>query len=420
MWVALMNHADSKKESKEWASRVKDAERKSRDERERFNSLTIKEKEKEYKANLRKKKDKCFYLKIKDLEEIIESIKEGERAHLCLPTPGNANGSCDTSLVESYIKRYEPDFWRVRGKDILLKSTVDHKYGGAIEIAKDIYGKEVYAQLFPDPDTDEHCDHSRSYKKLNEIDKYIKDGVNNLINKEFRKVVESRRDTLNSNIKGIDTLREGFLKYSDKPKGKRQKDVFNVLTIDFNSTVSQTVKARLLKKLSEYFKEKAADYDIRIIYFSRLLNLKDNGDKERLNAFKSDLLKNNEVNRRFYFVKIKSNIDDKNYLQIGTTLKEDLSLLSNDVVDVVEIYKDVEIESNIALALQYQLLRKYRPDNYIAEDEFSEFERFDGYTEIVPMKYKTEVCKDIENVVDNYEDVKFVFKNLVLLNDLNS
>lgn len=389
MWGALMNHADSKKESKEWASRVKDAERKSRDERERFNSLTIKEKEKEYKANLRKKKDKCFYLKIKDLEEIIESIKEGERAHHSLPP--------------------EP-----------LLFDDDHKYGGAIEIAKDIYGKEVYAQLFPDPDTDEHCDHSRSYKKLNEIDKYIKDGVNNLINKEFRKVVESRRDTLNSNIKGIDTLREGFLKYSDKPKGKRQKDVFNVLTIDFNSTVSQTVKARLLKKLSEYFKEKAADYDIRIIYFSRLLNLKDNGDKERLNAFKSDLLKNNEVNRRFYFVKIKSNIDDKNYLQIGTTLKEDLSLLSNDVVDVVEIYKDVEIESNIALALQYQLLRKYRPDNYIAEDEFSEFERFDGYTEIVPMKYKTEVCKDIENVVDNYEDVKFVFKNLVLLNDLNS
>lgn len=39
---------------------------------------------------------------------------------LCLPTPENEDGSCDTSLVEFYIKA-------LNGKKVLLKSTVDPK-----------------------------------------------------------------------------------------------------------------------------------------------------------------------------------------------------------------------------------------------------------------------------------------------------
>ena len=186
--------------------------------------------------------------------------------------------------------------------------------------------------------------------------------------------------------------------------------------------LSDTLKMDSAVEFIDYCEKKANKFNVGIGFldYPLDLNIDKNEDNKRASQFKSDLIVNNRVTRRLFLAKIKSNINAISYVQIGTSFETDLSLLSNDVVDVVEIYKDVEIESNIALALQYQLLRKYRPDNYIAEDEFSEFERFDGYTEIVPMKYKTEVCKDIENVVDNYEDVKFVFKNLVLLNDLNS
>lgn len=54
------------------------------------------------------------------------AIEGCDKFILCLPTPENANGSCDTSLVESYIKR-------LRGKDILLKSTVDPTILKALE-----------------------------------------------------------------------------------------------------------------------------------------------------------------------------------------------------------------------------------------------------------------------------------------------
>lgn len=46
------------------------------------------------------------------------NIEEIDNYILCLPTPENKNGSCDTSLVEFYIKT-------LHKKNILLKSTVD-------------------------------------------------------------------------------------------------------------------------------------------------------------------------------------------------------------------------------------------------------------------------------------------------------
>jgi len=375
MWGALMNHSDSKKKRKE-------IERKVKDEKIRIDSLTPREKEAELKINLERGKDRCFRQRVLKLKEIIEST-EGVRQ-----------------------RSSEWEVTRLSGRQLndFIKHTNMDK-----ETADDVFLRNL------------HCDNSLSYKQLEKIKKNINDGINNLINKEFREVIENRRDVLDGNIKDINILREKFLKYSDVPKGKRQQYYYDTLVDSFNSIVTQTVKTKLSKKLLYYFKQRAVDYHVGIIYFDYKSNdLKENGDKERLNLFKADLLKNDNIIRRLYFAKIKSNIDDKSYLQIGTTFEENLSLISNDVVDVVDIYKDIELESNIALALQYQLLRKYRPNNYIAEDEFSEFERFDGYTEIVPMKYKTQVCKDIDNVVDNYKDVKFVFKNLVLLNNLNN
>jgi hypothetical protein len=375
MWGALMNHSDSKKKRKE-------IERKVKDEKIRIDSLTPREKEAELKINLERGKDRCFRQRVLKLKEIIES----------------------TEGVRQRSSEWEVTRLSERQLNDFIKHTNMDK-----ETADDVFLRNL------------HCDNSLSYKQLEKIKKNINDGINNLINKEFREVIENRRDVLDGNIKDINILREKFLKYSDVPKGKRQQYYYDTLVDSFNSIVTQTVKTKLSKKLLYYFKQRAVDYHVGIIYFDYKSNdLKENGDKERLNLFKADLLKNDNIIRRLYFAKIKSNIDDKSYLQIGTTFEENLSLISNDVVDVVDIYKDIELESNIALALQYQLLRKYRPNNYIAEDEFSEFERFDGYTEIVPMKYKTQVCKDIDNVVDNYKDVKFVFKNLVLLNDLNS
>lgn len=46
------------------------------------------------------------------------AIEDCGKFILCLPTPENEDGSCDTSLVEQYIKY-------LKDKDVLLKSTVD-------------------------------------------------------------------------------------------------------------------------------------------------------------------------------------------------------------------------------------------------------------------------------------------------------
>lgn len=46
------------------------------------------------------------------------SIEDCDKFILCLPTPENEDGSCDTSLVEQYIRALD-------NKDVLLKSTVD-------------------------------------------------------------------------------------------------------------------------------------------------------------------------------------------------------------------------------------------------------------------------------------------------------
>lgn len=58
------------------------------------------------------------------------SIEECDKYIVCLPTPENADGSCDTSLVEQYIKS-------LTHRDVLLKSTVDPSVLAELEAKHD-------------------------------------------------------------------------------------------------------------------------------------------------------------------------------------------------------------------------------------------------------------------------------------------
>ena len=62
------------------------------------------------------------------------------------------------------------------------------------------------------------------------------------------------------------------------------------------------------------------------------------------------------------------------------------------------------------MALEYYLIRKYRPNDYFAEKEFDEFSRFDGYTEIIPIKHTSKVSDEIDNIQKNSENIANAFQ----------
>jgi hypothetical protein len=266
--------------------------------------------------------------------------------------------------------------------------------------------------------------------RIKSIGVHIESELNKLADIELKNIVKKKPLITDyfehRQLKRLKAIR-GLAQYEiighyGKPKGKKEKEGIARLLNEKKLHLSESLKEKTLKKLDPYYTQKAINFNIDIASMnsSSTSNADANGDNKRITEFKSDLLTNNGAIRHFYLVKIKSNIDDKHYIQIGTTFNKDLVNLNNDVTEIVEVYRNVEIESNLAIALQYSLIMKYRPDDYVAEDEFNEFERFNGFTEIVPMKYKTSVCNDIDNVADNYKDVKIVFKNLMLLKGLNN
>ena len=123
-----------------------------------------------------------------------------------------------------------------------------------------------------------------------------------------------------------------------------------------------------------------------------------------------------------YLVRIKSNIDDKKLIKIGITSKENIDerFEDDDVIELIEVIKCVKLETRVAMALEYSLIQKYRPKDYLAEDEFDAFSRFGGYTEVIPMRYTKDVSKDIDAVLEDkavfkpQDDTKATYANKIL------
>jgi hypothetical protein len=135
------------------------------------------------------------------------------------------------------------------------------------------------------------------------------------------------------------------------------------------------------------------------------------GDYGRFIDFRDQIGK--EITYKYlYLVKIKSKIDDKKLIKIGITSNEDIEkrFENDDVLELIEVIKSAKLATKTAMALEYFLIRKYRPNDYFAEKEFDEFSRFDGYTEIIPMKHTTKVSEEIDNILKNSENIANAFQ----------
>ena len=116
------------------------------------------------------------------------------------------------------------------------------------------------------------------------------------------------------------------------------------------------------------------------------------GDNGRFMEFKNQIGK--ELTYKYlYLARVRSKIDDKKLIKIGITSNEDIEkrFKNDDVLELIEVIKSAKFSTKTAMALEYYLIRKYRPNDYFAEKEFDEFSRFSGYTEIIPMKHTTKV-----------------------------
>ena len=113
-----------------------------------------------------------------------------------------------------------------------------------------------------------------------------------------------------------------------------------------------------------------------------------------------------------YLARVKSKIDDKKLIKIGITSNEDIEkrFENDDVLELIEVIKSAKLATKTAMALEYFLIRKYRPDDYFAEKEFDDFSRFDGYTEIIPMKHTSKVCKEIDDILKNSKNIDNAFQ----------
>lgn len=138
------------------------------------------------------------------------------------------------------------------------------------------------------------------------------------------------------------------------------------------------------------------------------------GDKRRYLDFREECANKELTNKYLYLVRIKSNIDDKKLIKIGITSNENIDerFEDDDVIELIEVIKCVKLETRVAMALEYFLIQKYRPKDYLAEDEFDAFSRFGGYTEVIPMRYTKDVSKDIDAVLEDSEKISEAFNNI--------
>jgi hypothetical protein len=130
------------------------------------------------------------------------------------------------------------------------------------------------------------------------------------------------------------------------------------------------------------------------------------GDYGRFMDFKNQIGK--ELTYKYlYLARVKSKIDDKKLIKIGITSNEDIEkrFENDDVLELIEVIKSAKLSTKTAMALEYYLIRKYRPNDYFAVNEFDEFSRFDGYTEIIPMKHTTKASKEIDDILKDSKNI---------------
>ena len=138
------------------------------------------------------------------------------------------------------------------------------------------------------------------------------------------------------------------------------------------------------------------------------------GDKKRYLDFIEECGNKELTNKYLYLVRIKSNIDDKKFIKIGVTSNENINerFEDDEVIDLIEVIRSEKLETKLAMAIEYSLIQKHRPQDYLAEEEFDVFSRFDGYTEVIPMRYTKEISKDIDSCIDYSENILSAFKEI--------
>ena len=175
-----------------------------------------------------------------------------------------------------------------------------------------------------------------------------------------------------------------------------------------------------IKEANKKRKEEKKKYDEGVLFLERkkIIPLRSpidkTGDKRRYLDFIEECANKELTNKYLYLVRIKSNIDDKKLIKIGVTSNENINerFEDDEVIDLIEVIRREKLETKLAMAIEYSLIQKHRPQDYLAEEEFDVFSRFDGYTEVIPMRYTKDVSKDIDAVLEDSEKISEAFNNI--------
>lgn len=249
----------------------------------------------------------------------------------------------------------------------------------------------------------------------------VKEQKEELAKAEFRDTYLDSRKQIEKSIAKIDRSELCLIKTPfpnliirdtfDRRWGKFKKDEWKI------SKAQNKLYEKWDKERNKFIKNKLFEEGKKDLFINEPVNpTSRTGDDIRFNDFNREINKENRTDKYLYLVKIKSRIDDKNYIKIGLTSKGNVEgrFDLDDVVDLIEIYRLVKLDSRLAMSIEYNLIRKYRPKGYIAEKEFDQFSRFSGYTEIIPMRRTSDVCQDIDYIVDSL-DLKEVGQGKTLL-----
>lgn len=254
----------------------------------------------------------------------------------------------------------------------------------------------------------------------------LESGAEEIVNHSLRRLIATK-GTIDGYkdaeyLEELNLLEGIFFDDIEKPENEKQEYLFQNLHNLFVSTVNKVVWHKLQHELELYFRKEAAKYNISEFWPMHPLLARKQTSEEKLEAdyknLTNEIIKGaggeNGTKKHIYCVRIRSNIDNKQYVRIGVSDKgsEDAN---NDVVDVTEVYLDTVLEPDIALALQKGVLKYYKPLNHNLDEYFDEFERFEGYTEIIPMEHRSSACQDIQKVAENVDDIRFIFESLSFL-----
>jgi len=239
--------------------------------------------------------------------------------------------------------------------------------------------------------------------------------INQIIKEEVNNLVKSNKKTNKQNIsinnqdllEKVSTIR---LIDHEKSKDQKEREVISQNLENIKNNIKRELKRMIWVSYSDRIEQEIDRYGIEYPSHDLVIK-KGNGDTERVNEFQYDILVNTNSKRKLLCVTVKNNINQNHYLQILTTFEEDISRIynSNDVLDLVDIVNNIEFDSSFTLAIQFSLLRKYRPENYIATNKFDEFDRFNGFKELVPLKNRSSITNDINFISKNYDDALRVF-----------